>query len=725
MRMRICVTVVCAAWGAWAQGPDGRGALPIAAPVEGGDGDVIVATFEGADWGRWTAEGEAFGKGPAKGTLPGQMAVSGFIGKGLANSYNGGDDTKGRLTSPVFKIERGYLAFLIGGGGHPGLAMNLLVGDKAVRTAAGPNVRPGGSEALEPMVWDVREFVGQEARVQIVDDATGGWGHINVDHIVATDTRPCGLVKNASVTLAPAKRWMLFPVRNGAKGSRVEVRLGEEVLRFFDIAIAKKGEADWWAPLDVGAWQGRALTVRFDRLAEDSPPDGIVRVADEPVDAAAVYKEPLRAQLHFSARFGWLNDPNGLSFYNGEYHLFFQHYPYSTGEGDKHWGHAVSKDLIHWQEVEEAIYPDARGAIWSGSAVVDWKNTSGFGRDGKPPHVLIYTAAGNPFTQCVAYSTDGRTYTKHSGNPAVKNISGGNRDPKVIWHEPTRRWVMALYVGQGGRHTVQFLTSPDLKDWTRASALPGDADGKGGYLFECPDLFELPVAGGAGTRWVTFGANGEYAVGAFDGTAFTPEAERLRGHFGTHYYAAQTFSDEPSNRRVIIGWLQTESPGMPFNQAMTLPHELGLAQTPGGIRLTRRPVKEIETLRAAETKITSAEDVAKFSAELMEVRLAFEPSADAVVRLELRGIPFVYDAQQKTLTISGHTAPFALRDGRAELIIYVDRTAVEVFSQDGLFYATRAVTPKAAARNAALAVARGEARQVNGSAYALKSCWER
>jgi sucrose-6-phosphate hydrolase SacC (GH32 family) len=297
----------------------------------------------------------------------------------------------------------------------------------------------------------------------------------------------------------------------------------------------------------------------------------------------------------------------------------------------------VSKDLVRWTEVDEALYPDAQGPMFSGSAVVDSHNTSGFGKDGKVPLVLIYTAAGNPATQCIAYSLDGRTFTKYGGNPVVKNITPGNRDPKVIWHEPTKRWVMALYVGRGDkRHTVRLLTSSNLRDWTELSNVEGDKDG-GHFLYECPDFFELPVAGTAERRWVLSAADGEYAVGAFDGTTFTPEAERLRGHWGSAYYAAQTFSDMPDGRRVLIGWLRAPSPGMPFNQGMTLPQAWGLVRTGDGIRMTHRPVRELDSLRErthafgpVDLSPGGKNPLVGFEAELIELRLTGDVSPGAV-----------------------------------------------------------------------------------------------
>ncbi len=563
---------------------------------------------------------------------------------------------------------------------------------------------------------------------------TAGTALFGDDGATGTLTSPPFVIKhtqNVLRTFTAEKRWLLLPVKNGGHKCKMEVRAGTEVLRFFDIELAD-GEPDWWAPLDVGAWQGKKLTLWVDKLPADSLGLEKVRFSDEDIPKAGLYDEALRPQFHFSPRRGWNNDPNGLVYFNGEYHLFFQHNPYGTGWGNMHWGHAVSKDLVRWTEVEEALYPDALGPMFSGSAVVDHANTSGFGKEGKAPLVLIYTAAGNPATQCIAYSLDGRTFTKYKGNPVVKNITGGNRDPKVFWHAPTQRWVMALYVERTGKmHTVQFLSSQNLREWTELSAVPGDKDG-GHYLYECPDFFELPVTGRAEKRWILSAADGHYAVGAFDGTTFKPEAERLRGHWGKAYYAAQTFSDFPDGRRVQIGWLQAPSPGMPFNQGMTLPQELRLAVTPEGVRLTHRPVKELNTLRKrtqafgpVDLAVETANPLAAFEAELVELRVACEVSADAVVCFDLRGVPIRYDAAKQELAIAKHTTPWPVKDGKLGLIVYVDRTCIEVFSQDGLLYAPVAAIPQADAREVTLTVEKGRARALQGEVHALQSCWEK
>ena len=671
------------------------GLLFCSAGIHAAD-DLVIANFEGTNYGAWEVRGGAFGAGPARGTLPGQMNVDGFMGKGLVNSFAGGDRSTGTLTSPVFKIERRYLSFLIGGGGYSNeTCMNLLIDGKVVRTATGPNTESGGSERLQPGGWDVSEFSGREAVIEIVDKRTGGWGHINVDQIVQTERKPPVEQRDATREFVVSKRYLHFPVKNGAAKKKVEVLHNGNVERFFDIELADT-EPDWWAFLGVSAWRGEKLVVKVDRLRDGSRALESISQDDEVKGAENLYREPLRPRYHFTAKRGWLNDPNGLVFYKGEYHLFFQHNPYGWNWGNMHWGHAVSRDLTHWEELSEALYPDKFGPMFSGSAVIDWKDTSGFGKGSEPPMVLMYTAAGDPAVQCLAYSTDnGRTFTKYAGNPVVKQITGGNRDPKVIWHESTKRWVMTLYVGfdenkdgkKSTRHTIHFLTSPNLKEWKVTSQIDG--------FFECPDFFELPVDGDAkNAKWVLTAANSDYMLGQFDGEKFTPETPILKGHRGKGFYAAQTFSDIPANdgRRIQIGWLQAPSPGMPFNQCMSLPLELKLLSTSEGPRMSWQPVGLLGADASAPVAPTislqpgETKSFTKDTTRPLKILAEFEPGTDSEVKFNINGVPITYSATKQELDINGHRASAPMRNGKQKLTMITDRTTLEVFASDGLTY---------------------------------------
>jgi len=702
--------------------------------------DIVLADFESDTYGEWKTTGSAFGDGPAPGALPHQMPVDGFIGKGLVNSFHGGDQNTGTLTSPNFRIERNFIAFLIGGGGWEGkTCLNLVIDGKTVRTATGPNTKPGGSERLSPGGWDVTEFAGRTAHLVIVDDAAGGWGHINVDQIVQTDSAPpiaAKLVADVSREIEVAKHWLNFPVKAGGRKCVITVSRNGQSVRKFDIELADT-EPDWWAPLDVSAWAGQKLTVSADKLPEKSTALEILRQTDELIGAENLYREPLRPQLQFSPRRGWTNDPNGLAYYRGEYHLFFQHNPYGWNWGNMHWGHATSPDLVHWQEHGEVLYPDDMGPMFSGSAVVDRKNTSGLGQDGKPPLVLIYTAAGNPTVQCLASSTDGRTFTKFAGNPVIKEITRGNRDPKVFWHEPSKQWVLTLYVGlpnptgeldAKGKpvplHTIHFFTSPNLKDWTQRSQTPG--------LYECPDFFELPVDGNAtNKKWVLTAASSEYFVGSFDGQKFTPETPKLPGHRGRGFYAAQTYSDVPDGRRIQIGWGQAPSPGMPFNQLQTLPCELQLHQTPEGPRLRRVPIKELASLRGQSWKMQNlhlnpgaTNPLAGVRGELLEVHADFQPAPDSEVTFKVRGVDIHYSAAKQEISMGNLRAPAPLQDGHQRLTIFADRTQFTVFASDGLIYVPFPVIPKPAELGVEVQVTGGATTMPVLEAFELKSIWD-
>lgn len=533
------------------------------------------------------------------------------------------------------------------------------------------------------------------------------------------------LVQNASRVLRVDNRYLNLPVKIGAPKRTVSLWVNGQNQREFRIELAD-GAPDWWAFTDVSAFAGQSLTVQVDPLPQGSQCLAQLELSGTIKNATNLYHEALRPQLHFSPRRGWNNDPNGLIFVRGVYHLFFQHNPYGWTSDNMQWGHATSTDLVHWTEQPEAIYNDARGAIWSGSAVLDVNNTSGLGETGGAAMALFYTSAGPHFSQCLAYSTDGgATFSKYASNPVLPEITPGDRDPKVIWYEPGKHWVMVLWVERSGRNTIQFLTSPNLKDWKQAGAVDN--------FFECPDFFELAVDGNpSNKKWVLTAASSEYELGSFDGAAFTPATPKLPGVRSDDFYAAQTFSDIPASdgRRIQIGWLRAASPGMPFNQCQSLPLELTLISTPEGPRLARVPVRELQCLRATTNALGSfvlttnePNPLAQVSGELLELRAEFEPGPAAQVDFNLRGLNVSYDAARQELNVNGRRAPAPLRDGRVRLIIYTDRTASEVFASDGLAYVPVAFIPKPEALGASAQVRNGRVRFDFLIVYQLHSIW--
>ncbi len=403
--------------------------------------------------------------------------------------------------------------------------------------------------------------------------------------------------------------------------------------------------------------------------------------------------ETYRPQFHFTAEKNWLNDPNGLVYYRGEYHLFFQHNPQGINWGNMTWGHAVSRDLVHWTQLPNALEPDALGTMFSGSAVVDSRNTSSLQTGKEKVLVALYTAAGGtspesqgqPFTQCLAYSNDrGITWTKYSGNPVLKHILGGNRDPKVVWYAPTHRWIMALYLDG---NTFAFFSSPDLKAWTHLQDInvPG--------CDECPDFFELPVTGNPSEHyWVWTAANGHYLVGTFDGQHFTPLEAPLTSDYGANFYAVQTYSDIPASdgRRIQIAWMRDgKYPGMPFNQQMSFPCELTLRQTDDGLRLFRQPVQEIRKLyrQTHHVKPSTLNEgdtpLSDLHGEFWDITAEIELQTATEFGISVRGESVRYSVADKTLTCLGRSAPLTAQNNRITLRLLVDRTSLEVYGNEG------------------------------------------
>lgn len=403
----------------------------------------------------------------------------------------------------------------------------------------------------------------------------------------------------------------------------------------------------------------------------------------EKLPSTATYQEPHRPQLHFSPPANWMNDPNGMFFYEGEYHLFYQYYPDSTVWGPMHWGHAVSTDMISWEHLPIALYPDDLGYIFSGSAVVDWNNTSGLGTADNPPIVAIFTHHEPKGAeeegrldfqyQSIAYSLDrGRSWTKYTDNPVLSNPGIRDfRDPKVSWHEASQSWVMIL----AAKDRVHLYRSPNLTDWTFASEFGAELGGHGG-VWECPDLFPLSAEGNMDlTKWVMLvsinpgGPNGgsatQYFIGDFDGTTFTLDpdfAPRVQPaadgseqavwlDYGPDNYAGVTFSDIPieDRRRLFMGWMSNWAyaqvvPTTPWRSAMTLPRTLSLKESPAGWLVRSRPVLEFDDLQTGGFEVLQGptqgeKDITQsIAGELLPLEVNLQAMASATEEVGAFGI---------------------------------------------------------------------------------------
>jgi sucrose-6-phosphate hydrolase SacC (GH32 family) len=554
--------------------------------------DIMIADFESRDYARWKAEGNAFNAGPAHGRQLTELEIENAQGNGVASSELEGDGPTGILTSPEFKIERDYLSFFVAGGNYERhTCFNLLIEGKVVRSATGWN-----SDRLAPASWDVRPFIGKAAQVQLVDQASGSWGHINVDHIVLTD-HP----NRATVVIQP------------------------------------------------------------------------------------LYRETHRPQYHFTARQwtmdrlnpgmrqeGWLNDLNGLIYYEGEYHLFAQRW-------NKCWIHAVSTNLVHWTELEPAFWEEKLDSgVQSGSCVIDYANTSGLGNDTNNPPMVAFWSRNDNKSQCMSYSLDrGRSWRHYSNNPVLEHPE---RDPKVFWHSPGARWVMLLYGAQDGERRYHIFTSTNLLSWTDEKRPVGNS-------YECPDFFELALDGDrTRMKWILVRGDGKYSVGSFNGSEFKEETAQFESDSGPNFYATQTWENAPEGRRIQAAWMRGGLyPDMPFNQQITFPRELSLRTTRAGPRLFRQPVRELATLHDTEDTWTNRSLNAGQrlplapAGDLFRIRAEVIIDDAATLTLSVRGTTVVL--KQKTVT--GGTKPIPLLDALTKFEVLVDRTSVETFVNDG------------------------------------------
>jgi len=469
-----------------------------------------------------------------------------------------------------------------------------------------------------------------------------------------------------------------------------------KIEREFEVSLTID-EPDFWIFLDVSEFKGKKANLQT--IEENETLDKIYQANSYPGEEN-IYKEHLRPQFHFSTRRGWINDPNGLVYHDGEYHLFYQHNPFGWSYGsdaNKAWGHAISKDMIHWEELRDAIHPDNLGGIYSGSAVVDKLNTTSFQTGDEKPIVCIYTSAGGktpwskdkPFTQSIAFSNDrGRTFTKYSGNPVQEHIRLSNRDPKVIWYTPLNQWVIVLYLDDD---EMGFFTSKDLKSWQLESKYKRDK------LHECPELFELNIDGNkSNKKWILYAANGRYDIGQFDGKKFIPETKSIRLHYGNCFYASQTFNNIPKEdgRRIQIAWGVIPMQGMPFNQQMLFPVELTLRTTEDGPRLFAQPINEIKKIYGQnwifqDNVVEEGQQSIlgeSFDVGFYDISAEFEIGSAERFGLIINNIQITYETKEQKLYCQERYASLKPMEGKIKFRILVDRTTLELFANDGQIY---------------------------------------
>lgn len=522
-----------------------------------------------------------------------------------------------------------------------------------------------------------------------------------------------------------------------------------------------------------------------------------VENADTEVATTAVsvtYDEPHRPQFHFTPPSGWMNDPNGMVYHNGEYHLFYQHNPDSTVWGPMHWGHAVSKDMIHWEHLPIALYPDSLGMIFSGSAVVDINNTSGLGTKENPAMVAIFTyhnaeqerAGKNDFqTQGIAFSLDnGRSWTKYKSNPVLKNPGIRDfRDPKVSWYEAGQKWIMTLAV----KDHISFYSSKNLLDWKLESDFGADVGAHGG-VWECPDLFKLKVNGTDEEKWVLLvninpgapngGSGTQYFIGNFDGNRFVMDpqfkaslntkpaiATTVNGQegiwldYGRDEYAGVSWAKVPDSdgRRLFMGWMSNWAyanvvPTEKWRSAMTVARTLELENTPAGLRVASKPVKELQNIykdsyTLKEQTISDAlaiSENAPFTTPIFDLQLEVERlSADGQFAIELSNdrnqkVLIGYEAARSQYYIDRrnagnngfsddfagiHYAPRLATDASFPLRLLVDVASVELFADGGKTVMTDIFFPDEVFTKVRLITGKGQLRLKSGVIHDLKSIY--
>ena len=536
-------------------------------------------------------------------------------------------------------------------------------------------------------------------------------------------------------------KYLMIPVQENIPDTPIKITLNNKPETTIYARLAKN-KVDYMVPFDLTPYNNEDLVFMVETEQSRSS------VRDVTEDAIWKYialadtfdtsnKEKFRPAYHHTPIWGWMNDPNGMFFKDGVWHLYYQYNPYGSKWQNLSWGHSTSKDLIHWDNNHPiALVPDGLGYIFSGSSVVDHNNTAGFGEDAI---ITMYTSADRNQIQSMAYSTDGgETFTPYHANPIVTTKTEA-RDPNMFWHEPTQKWILTL--AHALDKEMLIYSSPNLIDWTYESSF-GQGEAAQGGVWECPDLFELKVPGSDKTKWVLIcninpggpygGSAAQYFIGDFDGHTFTSDVDNSGivptkwMDYGKDHYATVSWSNAPDDRRTVIGWMSNwqyaaDVPTKQFRSANTLPRDLSLFRDPNGdLFLASAPSPEVNALRGKMTQDVKAvnlsgnpKKVALPADGLCEITLDIDAKSAKTVRMELSNtedeqVVMVYDPARHTLSFDRRSAgdnsfsfefpavvktPTFENNGRISLRIFIDKSSIEVFEKDGRFAMTNLVFP--------------------------------
>ena len=577
---------------------------------------------------------------------------------------------------------------------------------------------------------------------------------------------------NTMIRITGEGKYLMLPIQDNGEEATLNLLVDGKQEKNFTARLAKN-KVDYMVPLDLSSYRGKHIILNV--ISNQS------RATVREAQGDACWKnialsdtfdisnrEKFRPAFHHTPDYGWMNDPNGMVYADSLWHLCYQWNPYGSKWANMTWGHATSRDLIHWERQEPTILPDGLGMIFSGSSAIDHHNSAGFGKDAI---VTLYTSAAASQMQSLAYSTDGgNTFTKYPGNPVI-TMETEARDPNMFWDEAHQQWVMLL--AHALEKEMLIYTSPDLKQWTLASRF-GKGMGAQGGVWECPDLFELPVSGSTGNekKWALvcnlnpggpFGGSAtQYFIGDFDGTTFKADTDATGTiptkwmDYGKDHYAAVSWSDAPNNRRTVIGWMSNwqyaaEVPTLQYRSANTLPREMGIFKdTDGQYYLSSTPSPELEALRGglhhqsrrfSLGKADKTISLPTHNDGICEILVDFEARKGQVLTLTLANkagerVVLTYDSDKETLafdrTQSGivnfsqdfpavTVAPTHRHDGKLSLRIFVDRSSIEVFEKEGRLAMTNLVFPNSPYTELSLKCSKGKAKISNLKVYSLNT----